>query len=659
MIGTVTDPQNPRASNPPAEALRSFAADVLEAIPFGVQFVAEHDGRPTVMLANRRFCELLGVDATDLVGKDDGASLDHLARLLESPLDNPNRNGSLDESMTTQRVVVIGEPKRVLECTSGPVRDEAGRIVGRTRVLRDVTDAESTDKAHSDSETRLAGIVGSAMDAIITIDENQRVVVFNAAAEKTFGLSANEAIGQPLERFIPQRFRTVHREHVRDFGRTNVTKRAMGRLNSLFGLRSSGEEFPIEASISQVEIRDKKLFTVILRDITEKRRAESQLLRAQRLESVGTLAGGLAHDLNNILAPIMVSVRLLERKLVGDSEGLECVAMLGQLADRGANIVRQVLSFARGVEGDRVPTQVAHLIREVSDILRETLPRSITVRQEVPSDLWTARVDSTQIHQVLMNLAVNARDSMKLGGILTLVAQNVTLDEHFSQMHPDARPGKYVSIGVTDTGMGIAPEHLDRIFDPFFTTKSQGEGTGLGLSTTLGIIRAHEGFINVYSELGHGTRFTIYLQAYHPASSTGGTDAKSEAPPPQLPVGHGELIMVVDDEATIREMTGRTLVAFGYRVLAADDGTQAVTLFAQHQGQVAAVLLDMMMPFMDGVVTARALRRMDPTVRLIGSSGLAEKRKLAEAEDAGLVGFLPKPYTADELLRVLAQALST
>lgn len=652
----MTDPGNTRAQKSRDEALASHAVDLLEAIPLGVQFVGERDGRPVVMYANRRFCELLGIQASEVIGLDDAAWLELIAQRLGSPLD-PTENSLTHDAVTTHRVVVAGGPKRSLECSSGPVRDAAGRIVGRTRILRDATEPGSADIADRDSETRLAGIVGSAMDAIITVDEDQRVVVFNAAAEKTFGIPAREALGQPLDRFIPARFRAVHRDHIRNFGATNVTKRSMGRLSTLFGLRSSGDEFPIEASISQVEIRGRKLLTVILRDITEKRRAEAQLLRAQRLESVGTLAGGLAHDLNNILAPIMVSVRLLERKLAGDPEGLECVAMLGQLADRGANIVRQVLSFARGVEGDHVPTQIKHIAREVSDILRETLPRSITLRQEVPSDLWTTSADPTQIHQVLMNLTVNARDSMKAGGTLTLAAHNVTLDAHFAQMHPDARPGDYVSIAVIDTGVGIAPEHLDRIFDPFFTTKPHGEGTGLGLSTTLGIVRAHGGFVNVYSEPGNGTRFTVYLPA-HDEPGTDATDSRSEARKP-LPVGRGELVMVVDDEANIRDMTGRTLVAFGYRVLTAEDGTHAVTLFAQRQEKIAAVVLDMMMPFMDGLVTARALRRMDPDVRLIASSGLAEKRKLTDAEEAGFAAFLPKPYTADELLRVLAEALGT
>ena len=626
-------------------------AYLFDVMPLGVQFIERHEGRDVVRFVNRRFCEFLGVEASDIVGADDARVLERLSQSLGSPLEDLPSD-ALGDQVHRRGIVFDGPPRRFLECFSGPVRDAARHTLGRVRILRDVTEAEAAGAAQSEIEARLAGVIGSAMDAIITVDEDQRVVVFNAAAEKMFGIIGRDALGERLDRFIPERFRAAHRKHVEHFGHTNVTKRTMGRLTSLFGVRNDGEEFPIEASISQVEIRGRKLFTVILRDITEKRRAEAQLLRAQRLESVGTLAGGLAHDLNNVLAPIMVSVRLLEQKLAGDPEGLECVAMLDQLAERGASIVRQVLSFARGVEGDRVPTQVKHVVGELAEILRRTLPQGITVRQEVASDLWITRADPTQLQQVLMNLAVNARDAMPAGGTLALTARNVTLDEHFAQMSPEARPGRYVSLSVIDTGAGIAPDDLDRIFDPFFTTKPHGVGTGLGLSTTLGIVRAHEGFINVYSEPGRGTRFTVYL----PALASDVVEPRIE-PRPALHTGKGELVMVVDDETPIREMTGRTLEAFGYRVLAAEDGTEAVALFARHKGEVAVVLLDMMMPFMDGASTARALRRMEPGVRLIGSSGLAEQRKLAEVAEAGLAGFLPKPYTADQLLRTLAEVL--
>lgn len=647
---------NDQTPGSPAQGPRAHLADLLDAVPFGVELVGEQDGRVVVTFANRRFCELLGIEASDVIGQEDAAALEHIARRLGSPLDLPTGNPP-DERVDTHRILSALGRNRAIECSSAPVRDETGRIIGRVRVLSDVTDTESADRALGDSETRLAGIVASAMDAIITVDEDQRIVVFNAAAERTFGIPAQEAIGQQVERFLPERFRATHREHVLEFGRTNVTKRSIGRLNVLMGVRASGEEFPMEASISHVEIRGRKLYTVILRDITEKRSAEAQLMRAQRLESIGTLASGLAHDLNNILAPIMVSVSLLERKLAADPEGLEYVAMLGQLADRGANVVRKVLSFARGVEGDRVPMDLRPLIREVADLLRETLPRSIFVRLEVTSELWIARADGSQIHQVLMNLAVNARDAMPAGGTLTLAAENVTLDERMAGMQPDARPGRYIAIAVADTGIGISPEHLERIFEPFFTTKPLGEGTGLGLSTSLGIVRSHEGFIRVSSEPGHGTRFTVHL----PASPLGfGRDEPMEpAEAPAQPAQGDALILLVDDEATIRELTGRMLTASGYRVLTAENGAEAVALFARHQGEVAAVVLDMMMPLMNGEVTARALKGMDPGLCIIGSSGLVERSGRVQADELEFDGFLSKPYTSDQLLSALTRALQS
>jgi len=242
---------------------------------------------------------------------------------------------------------------------------------------------------------------------------------------------------------------------------------------------------------------------------------------------------------------------------------------------------------------------------------------------------------------------------MPSGGTLTLAAKNVRLDEHYARMQPEARPGPYVSISVTDTGTGIAPEHLDRIFDPFFTTKPHGEGTGLGLSTTLGIVRGHGGFINVYSEPGRGTRFTVYVPALEGATSEASKGVSRAAPP-----GQGELVLIVDDEAPIREVTSQALRAFGYRTLVAEDGTAAVSLFAQRKAEIAVVLLDMMMPFMDGPATARAIKRIRPDVLVIGSSGLEGERKLADAEGVEFAGFLPKPYTADLLLRVLSDALA-
>jgi PAS domain S-box-containing protein len=501
------------------------------------------------------------------------------------------------------------------------------------------------------SEARLAGILASAMDAIITVDEGQRVVLFNTAAEKMFRCSDSEALGQSLDRFIPARFREAHRRYVHNFGETHVTQRAMGKMRPLSGLRSDGEEFPIEASISQVEAEGKRLYTVIIRDITEKKRLEAQFLRAQRMESIGTLAGGIAHDLNNVLSPILTAIELLQMRLT-DESSQRLLNILHTNAIRGSEMIKQVLSFARGVEGDYAPLQPRRLIKEIIKILADTLPKDIEITSSIPSDLWDVVGDATQLHQVLMNLCVNARDAMSHGGALRIEAENIDIDERYAQMNIDAKPGRYVCILVSDTGTGITEANLTKIFDPFFTTKEQGQGTGLGLSTVASIVRSHGGFVTVYSELGQGSQFKIHLPAIESAQAPATQAARSD-----LPMGSGELILVVDDESSVREIAREALQTFGYQVLMAGDGAEAVAMFAQHRDDVRCVITDLMMPFMDGPATIRALRKLAPGLKIIATSGLKANGKATEAAQLGVTNFLPKPYTAAALLKAVAAEL--
>jgi PAS domain S-box-containing protein len=501
------------------------------------------------------------------------------------------------------------------------------------------------------SEAKLAGILASAMDAIITVDEDQRVVLFNAAAERMFRCPAAEALGESLDRFIPERFRAAHREHVRVFDKTGVTQRTMGKARALYGLRSGGEEFPIEASISQIDADGHKLFTAIIRDVSDKKRLESQFLRAQRMESIGTLAGGIAHDLNNVLSPILTAVELLQMRLA-DESSQRLLNILHTNAVRGSEMIKQVLSFARGVEGEHIPLQPAHLIKEIVKILADTMPKNIDITFSIDPDLSSVSGDATQLHQVLMNLCVNARDAMPQGGKLRIEAENVEIDEHYARMNVEAKPGNYVSVGVIDTGFGIAEQNLSKIFDPFFTTKEHGQGTGLGLSTVAGIVRSHGGFVNVYSEVGRGARFKVYLPAIEAAQG-----APAQPPRRDLPTGNGELILVIDDENGIREVARETLNAFGYRVMIAGDGAEAMAVFAAHRDDVKVVMTDMMMPYMDGPATIRALRRLDSKVKIIATSGLKAEDKISDAAQFGVKTFLPKPYTAEKLLKTVAAVL--
>jgi two-component system cell cycle sensor histidine kinase/response regulator CckA len=315
-------------------------------------------------------------------------------------------------------------------------------------------------------------------------------------------------------------------------------------------------------------------------------------------------------------------------------------------------MVKQVLSFARGVEGERVALQPKHLIKEIVKILRETLPKSININFEIPDNLWIISADATQMHQVLMNLCVNARDAMPEGGSISIKAENVVVDENYARMHLEAKAGRFVQISVSDTGPGMPPEIQTRIFEPFFTTKDMSKGTGLGLSTALTIVKSHGGFINVYSELHKGTQFTLYLPALDMPGAI-----ESVAVQTDLPLGSGELILVVDDEVSIREITRGTLETFGYTVLTASDGTEALAVYADKKNEIAVVLTDMVMPFMDGPATIRALRRMNPQVRIIAASGLGTGQRAGEGTLEGVAVFLNKPYTAEKLLKTLAQVL--
>ncbi len=390
-----------------------------------------------------------------------------------------------------------------------------------------------------------------------------------------------------------------------------------------------------------------------MRDLTEQRKLEAQYLRAQRMESIGTLAGGIAHDLNNVLAPIMMAVELLKLETGDDPRRRKILDAIHVSSRRGADLVRQVLSFARGLDGERVVLRLRRLINDLEAIISETFPRSIHITLQVPEDLWPVVGDATQLHQVLLNLAVNARDAMPQGGTLALTAANVTIDDQYAGTNPDVKTGAYVLLQVTDTGMGIPPEVRERIFEPFFTTKEFGKGTGIGLTTVHTIIKSHGGFLKVESEVGRGTSFQVYLPA-DPETSA----AEPPVPAPsEITRGHGELVLVIDDETAIRDVTRQTLETFGYRVVLAADGAEGIALYAQRPAEIALVITDMMMPVMDGSATIQVLTRINPAIKIIAASGLAVAENVAKATGAGAQDFLAKPFTAQTLRQLVRTVL--
>ena len=383
-------------------------------------------------------------------------------------------------------------------------------------------------------------------------------------------------------------------------------------------------------------------------DITEKKQLEAQFFRAQRLESLGTLASGIAHDLNNVLTPILSVAQLLPLRLADlDDRTHNLIQILESSAHRGSDLIKQILSFAQGIEGKHLCIQPAHLLLDIQQIIEQTLPKSIEIVKYIPADLWTVSGDMTQLHQVMMNLCVNARDAMPQGGTLRITATNRSIDVPFTRNHLDATVGNYVQINVSDTGIGIPPQLLDRIFDPFFTTKEVGKGTGLGLSAVIGIIKSHGGFLDVQSQINQGTQFQIYL----PASTTLERPREDR---PQLPSGRQQLILVVDDERAICELIKTTLEMYNYRVLTANNGAEALAIYAEHRDEIDRVLVDMMMPVMDGLTTITALHQINPDLSLVAMSGLNSIEAVAQAKRFGCQYFLAKPYTTADLLEVLA-----
>lgn len=423
-------------------------------------------------------------------------------------------------------------------------------------------------------------------------------------------------------------------------------------------VRRDGSRVPVAVSVTAMRNSDGLItgFLKVARDITEKKKLEQQFLRSQRIESIGTLAGGIAHDLNNVLTPILMSIELL--RVTNTSERTSGVlASIENSARRGADLVKQILSFARGVDGERTLIKAGPVIKDIQKLVQDTFPKNIRCAAALSTDLPSLLGDPTQLHQILLNLCVNARDAMPNGGSLSITAKSVTLDES-AAMQAHAKPGTYVSISVKDTGTGIPPEVVEKVFDPFFTTKEVGKGTGLGLSTVLAIAKSHGGFVKVVSEPGQGSTFTVCLPAILSVEKPVEEQPVAELQPQLLRHGEGQLILIVDDEENVRNITQQTLETLGYRTLGAADGVEAVALYSRHTTEIAAVLTDMMMPIMSGPATIQVLQRINPQVKIIAASGITQNGGLAKAAEMGIKHLLPKPYSAQSVMSTLHKLLN-
>ncbi len=544
--------------------------------------------------------------------------------------------GDYDE---VYRIIDASGNERWVRDRAFPVRDEAGRATHIAGLVEEIT-------ARMAAERRIAAqarLLDLASDSITERTLDGGVTYWNQGSERLYGWTAAEARSRPIQELI--------QPPPADYQRAAQATLAAGQWTGELTLKHrDGRTLVVQSrwTLLRTEPTAPHGVLVIESDITERKALEAQFLRTQRLEAIGALASGIAHDLNNLLAPIMMAAPMLRWELP-PAETEKLLVGIESSAQRGADLVRQLLSFSRGFSGERVLLQVGPILREVARVAEHTFPKSIEVECRVEPGLWPVRGDPTQLHQVLLNLAVNARDAMPHGGRLALAAENAAVDEAVAATTHGGRPGKFVRLRVTDTGTGIAPEVAERIFDPFFSTKEAGKGTGLGLSTVAGITRGHTGFIQVQSAPGAGATFLVFIPAEPNAEV-----APAPATPRALPRGNGELVLVVDDEENIRRVVQESLSRHGYNVVLAANGADAAAQYAQLGAKIAAVVSDIDMPVMDGIAMIHVLKRINPHVRVLVSSGLASSARAggrsAELRSLGVTRLLAKPYAVDELL---------
>jgi PAS domain S-box-containing protein len=506
-------------------------------------------------------------------------------------------------------------------------------------VAVDITDR----KASAQKIQEQAALLNIATDAIIVRDLDSQIQFWNKGAESIYGWTATEAIGVRAEQlFCPD----IPLEAI---GAFNTVQQQGAWQGELHKLTKTGTAVTVESRWTLVRDESGNPTSILSvdTDITEKKSLEQQFLRAQRLESLGSLASGIAHDLNNVLTPIVGAAQLLPLTLPNlDARNQRLLNMLVESSQRGSGLVKQILTFARGIDGERTVLQVRHILAEIISVARQTFPKSIEIKVNYASeDLWMVNVDATQIHQVLMNLFVNARDAMPDGGSLTTSAENIMINPNDPLLQLQTPLGAYILITITDTGVGMTSAMLDRIFDPFFTTKATG--TGLGLSTVQGIIKAHGGTIEVESEVGRGTSFKIYLPAIDRR------EINSPITPEHQYDGQGRMVLVVDDETAIREITQESLEAYNYRVILASDGIEAIETYTQNHQSIAIVLVDMMMPHLDTPSIILALKQINPQVHIVAMSGsYLNLEAIVDKQKVNAV--LTKPFTTTEMLQTLA-----
>jgi two-component system cell cycle sensor histidine kinase/response regulator CckA len=627
-------------------ALRDYASRLRAVFDAAVDAVLTIDERGIVQSLNRSAERMFGYAAAELIGRN-------ISVLMPDPHSSAH-DGYLARYLHTGEKRVIGIGREVTarrkDGTVFPIELAVGegdpssphRFTG---FVRDITARKQAEELLRSQ----AELLDQVTNAVMVRDPDDRVTYWNRGAERMYGWTAGEAVGRTAaDLFLKDRPEVIEEAErvLRDTGAWS------GELR-----QGAKDGRPLAVDSLQTLLRDadgRPAGKIVINiDVTEKKELEAKFLRAQRLESLGTLVSGIAHDLNNVMTPILMAVKLLKKDKPGVNKR-DLLDTAEASVERGTAMIRQLLAFAGGLEGERAPVHLKQVVKEVKSMLDHSFPKSIDVITDLPDIDWPITGDRTQLTQVLLNLCVNARDAMPTGGTLTIGLESKQLCGNLTAFYPGAKAGRYAVLSVSDSGVGIPPDVQQKMFDPFFTTKPLGQGTGLGLSTLVGIVRAHGGFVNVYSQVGQGTKMTVYLPVGGDSPSVTAVAPTAASAPP---AGHAELLLLIDDERAILALTKATLEASGYRAIAACGGEEGLAAFRANRSDVRLVVLDMMMPGTDGPTVLAAVRREAPALPVIAASGLKPVGPAAEAVATHATAFLLKPFSDDELLHTVARLL--
>ena len=512
----------------------------------------------------------------------------------------------------------------------------------------DISERKRAEVELKESEERYRRLVEFSPDAIVVHSEGKIRYVNPAALTLLGATDASELIGKPFLDIIHSDYRdSVHQQII-----TLMKEDLALPLTEQKFIRLDGSIVDVEVAAMPIVYKEKSAMQLVVRDISEQKKLQSQLLQTQKIQSIGTLAGGIAHDFNNILGIILAYSSLLDKsKLTPDKFSVSIIA-INQAVQRGAALVRQILTFARKTDILFEPTDIPELIHELLSMLGQTFPKTITFSESIEKSLPFILAARTQINQALLNLCINSRDAMPQGGSISISAGKQTKEQIY-QNFPDAREKEYVCLTVTDTGKGMDEATRQRVYDPFFTTKEKGKGTGLGLSVVYGIVQAHHGFIDVKSDMGRGTTFRLFF----PVPVISEQTAVSQQSVESYEIGGTETIMFVEDEELLLQMVSFLLESKGYKVLCARDGLEAVNIFLSHKQEIALVITDMGLPVMTGTDEFKKLREIDPNVKVIFASGFFEPDIKSELQKDGDNGFIQKPYDPNDILRMIRQVL--